>query len=59
MAAETTALAIVSIAEIVKLLLMAQSSAIKAGMTAEEYKALAEAVNTGFAARDPNNLAVK
>lgn len=47
---------IAAIAEITKLLIMAQSTAIKAGLTPEQFEAIVEAVNKEFEARDPSAL---
>lgn len=54
MAGETVIIA--AIAEIVKLLIMAQNTAIKAGMTQEEFRKVAESINSGFENRKPEAL---
>jgi len=50
------AVAVAGIAEVIKLLIMANNSAVKAGMTPEEFKVVADAVAVGFAQRVPENL---
>jgi hypothetical protein len=50
------ALIITGLAEVVKLLIMAQNTAVKANMTPEQFKAVADAVNKGFEGKLPEAL---
>jgi len=56
MGEEAIGLAVAGVAEVIKLLIMANNSAVKAGMTPEQFKAVADAVNAGFDMRDPAKL---
>ena len=45
-----------AIAEIVKLLIQVQTTAIKAGLTPEQLEEISNVVRAGFDARDPSKL---
>lgn len=56
MPGETIGMVAAGIAEVIKLLIMAQNTAVKVGMTPEEFKMVSDAVNAGFELRDPSKL---
>ncbi len=53
---EAIGLAVAGVAEVVKLLIMANTTAVRVGMSPEDFKKVSDAVNLGFEARDPSKL---
>ncbi len=53
------ALGVAALGEVIKLLIQLNDARIKAGLTPEQFKALSDAVDAGFQARDPANLPEK